>query len=134
MLGLTVAGWVTLGVTALLLIGLIRDLPADVLFLAAVVVLALVGVVAPAHAIITPEEAFAGFANGGMLTVAALFVVAAGLSETGLMDHLADRLFGKVKRERAMLVRLACLLVPVSAFLNNTPIVAIMTPIVIACA
>ena len=132
MLGLTIAGWITLGVTALLLIGLIRDLPADLLFLSAVVVLALVGVVMPAHAIITPEEAFAGFANSGMLTVAALFVVAAGVSETGLMDHLADRLFGRVKRERTMLLRLACLLIPSSAFLNNTPIVAIMTPLVIA--
>lgn len=124
MLGLGVAGWVTLAVVALLLIGLLRDLPADVLFMGAVVLLVL-------FRVITPKEAFSGFANEGMLTVAALFVVAAALAETGLMEHVAERLFGKVTTERAMLVRLALLLIPTSAFLNNTPIVAIMTPVVI---
>lgn len=124
-LGLTVAGWITLAVTALLLIGLIRDLPADVLFMGAVVLLLLFRVV-------DAKTAFGGFANEGMLTVAALFVVAAALSETGLMEHVADRMFGKVQTEGAMLLRLAILLIPTSAFLNNTPIVAIMVPIVIS--
>jgi di/tricarboxylate transporter len=124
-LGLTIAGWITLAVTAILLIGLIRDLPADVLFMGAVVLLLLFRVV-------DAKTAFGGFANEGMLTVAALFVVAAALAETGLMEHIADRMFGKVQTERAMLLRLAALLIPTSAFLNNTPIVAIMTPIVIA--
>lgn len=139
MLGLGFEGAITLAVLALLLIGLVRDMPADALFLGAVVLLALVGVASPRetdgsprYQIIKPDEAFAGFANSGMLTVAALFVVAAALSETGLMDHVADRLFGKVTTERGMLLRLAVLLITTSAFLNNTPIVAIMVPIVVA--
>ena len=66
----------TLAVLVVLLIGLVRDLPTDVLFVGAVVLLAALG-------ILKPEEAFAGFANAGMLTVAALFVVAAALRETG---------------------------------------------------
>jgi di/tricarboxylate transporter len=123
--GLGLNAWITLAVTGLLLYGLIRDKPADVLFLGAVVLLAL-------FRVITPKQAFAGFANEGMLTVAALFVVAAGLGETGLMEHVSDRLFGRVTTERAMLARLAVLLIPLSALLNNTPIVAIMVPIVIA--
>ncbi len=122
MLGLN--AWITLGVLALLLFGLIRDKPADVLFVGAIVLLAL-------FRVITPKDAFGGFANEGMLTVAALFVVAAGLSETGLMEYVADRLFGRVQSETAMLVRLAVMLVTVSAFLNNTPIVAMMVPVVI---
>lgn len=62
---------VTLAVLAGLLYGLIKDKPADLLFVGAVVLLAAFGV-------ISPEEAFAGFANSAMLIVAGLFVVAAG--------------------------------------------------------
>ena len=64
---------VTLAVLAGLLYGLVRDRPADLLFLGAVVLLAVAGV-------ITPDEALSGFANSGVLIVAALFVVAAGLT------------------------------------------------------
>ena len=70
---------VTLAVLAALLYGLVKDKPADVLFVGAVVLLA-------AFRVISPEEAFSGFANSGMLIVAALFVVAAGLRETGVME------------------------------------------------
>jgi di/tricarboxylate transporter len=58
----------------------------------AVVLLAALGVIAPA-------EAFSGFANSGMLIVAALFIVAAGLRETGVMDYVGDRFLGHVETE-----------------------------------
>jgi hypothetical protein len=58
----------TLVVLVGLLYGLIRDKPADVLFVGAVVLLAALGVIASA-------EAYSGFANSGMLIVAALFIV-----------------------------------------------------------
>jgi di/tricarboxylate transporter len=115
---------ITVVVTGLLLAGLIRDMPADALFVGAVVLLA-------AFRVITPGEAFAGFGNSGMLTVAALYVVAAGLRDTGVMDHVADRLLGRVETEGRALVHLALFLIPVSAFLNNTPIVAMMVPVVV---
>ncbi len=64
---------VTLGVVAIVLLGLLKNSwPPDLLFLGAAAVLAVLG-------IITPEQAFSGFSNSGMLTVAFLFVVAAGL-------------------------------------------------------
>jgi di/tricarboxylate transporter len=116
---------VTVVVTGLLLAGLIRDLPADALFVGAVVLLA-------AFRVITPAEAFAGYGNSGMLTVAALYVMAAGLRDTGVMDHVMDRLLGRVETERRALVHLALFLVPISAFLNNTPIVAMMVPVVVS--
>lgn len=116
--------WKTIAVTALLIIGLVRDLPADVLFLAAAVMLALLGV-------ITPAEAFSGFSNEGMLTVAAMFIVAAGLRETGVMDHVGERLFGRVGSERGALARLAAITLPHGIFLNNTPVVALLLPVVI---
>ena len=67
----------TLGVIALVFIALVKNLASpDFLFLGATTLLALLN-------IITPSEAFAGFSNSAMLTVGVLFVVAAGLKETG---------------------------------------------------
>jgi di/tricarboxylate transporter len=115
---------ITLVVLLLLLAGLVRDLPADALFLGALVLLAVTGV-------LTPKDAFAGFANSAVLMVAALFVVAAALGETGVMDYFVDRVFGRIRSETVALLVLAAILVPASAFLNNTPIVAMMVPVVI---
>ena len=78
---------VTLAVLAVLLYGLVKDKPADILFVSAVGLLALFGVV-------SPEEAMSGFANSAMLTVAALFVVAAGLRETGVMEFVGGTVSG----------------------------------------
>ena len=116
---------VTLGVLAGLLYGLVRDKSADVLFMGAVVLLAALGV-------IKPEEAFAGFANAGMLVVAALFVVAASLSETGVMDDLGDRLLGRIETEGKALFLMAVVLIPSALVLNNTPKVALLVPVLIA--
>src|SRR5262249_58389756 len=90
---ITPAMGVTLAVLAALLYGLVKDRPADVLFVGAVVLLAAFGV-------ISPGEAFSGFANAGMLIVAALFVVAAGLRETGVMDYIGER-FLRPRRAQA---------------------------------
>ncbi len=115
----------TLVVLAALLIGLVRDKPADVLFVGAVVILAALGVIAPA-------EAFSGFANSGMLIVAALFIVAAGLRETGVMDYVGDRFLGHVETEAKALFYMAVVLIPSAMVLNNTPKVALLVPVLIA--
>ena len=81
-------GWATLGVTALIVCALIKNwAPADAVFLGATVLLA-------ALKIITPEQAFSGFSNPGVLTIAALFVVAAALRETGVLNYIGDHLLG----------------------------------------
>jgi di/tricarboxylate transporter len=116
---------VTLAVLAGLLYGLIKDKPADVLFVGAVALLAAFGVIAP-------EEAFSGFANSGMLIVAALFVVAAGLRETGVMEYVGDRFLGKVETEGRALLLMAIVLIPSAMVLNNTPKVALLVPVLIA--
>lgn len=121
---MTTDGWITLAITAAALAALARDLAPDLVFMAAAVALTLTGV-------ITPAEAFAGFANAGVLTVGALFVVAAALTETGVMGHVGEWFLGRVATERAGLARLAALVVPLSAVLNNTPIVAMLIPVVI---
>jgi di/tricarboxylate transporter len=117
-----------MGATALvlagLLYGLIKDKPADVLFVGALVVLSALGVIGL-------EDAFAGFANSGMLIVAAMFVVAAGLRETGVMDYVGDRFLGHVNTEARALAYMAALLIPSAMFLNNTPKVALLVPVLI---
>lgn len=116
--------WLTLGVVGLLFAALVKDLaPPDLLFLGAAAVLALCG-------IITPDDAFAGFSNPGMLTVAMLFVVVAGLRETGVLDFLGHHVLGGARSEAGALARLAVVVLPLSAFLNNTPIVAMFLPVV----
>jgi di/tricarboxylate transporter len=117
--------FVTLCVLAALLYGLIKDRPADLLFVGAVVLLAAFGV-------ISPQEAFSGFANSGMLVVAAMFVVAGGLRETGLMDEVGERLLGRVETEGRALLVLAIVLIPSALVLNNTPKVALLVPVLIA--
>lgn len=115
--------WITLGVVLLLFVALLKNLaPPDLLFLGATATLALLG-------IISTEDAFAGFSNSGMLTVAVLFVVAAGLRETGVLDFLGHHVLGRARTEKGVLARLAGVVLPMSAFLNNTPIVAMFMPI-----
>ena len=115
---------VTLAVLAGLLYGLIKDKPADLLFVGAVVLLAAFGVIGPA-------DAFSGFANSGVLIVAALFVVAAGLRETGVMDYIGERFLGRVETEGQALLLMAAVLIPSAMFLNNTPKVALLVPVLI---
>ena len=80
--------------------------------------------------IITPEEALAGFSNTSMLTVGALYVIAAALWETGDLNAAGSWLLRGARPERAVLMRMAGSLPLMSAFLNNTPIVAMFIPIV----
>jgi di/tricarboxylate transporter len=118
------AAAVTLGVIAVALVLMMVNVAApDLVLLGAVVVLAALGVVAPA-------DAFAGFANAGVLTVAALFVVAAGLRETGAVAVFATGVLGRPRTDRGALLRLVPPVVVASAFLNNTTIVAALLPAV----
>lgn len=117
--------WLTIGVTLLVLFALIRERPADLVFTAAIVFLSLCGV-------IKPEEAFSGFISNALLMVAALFVISAGLRETGVVDAIGLKILGPAKTEFAGLLLLTLFAVIASAFMNNTPIVAMMIPVVIS--
>jgi len=117
--------WITVGAVVFILVALVVNLaPVDLLFVGAAAFLAVLG-------IITPDEAFAGFANPGVLTVAVLFVVAAGLRETGVLDYLGRRVLGPAGDTRSATRRLAAVIVPASALMNNTPIVAMFIPTVL---
>jgi di/tricarboxylate transporter len=74
--------------------------------------------------------ALGGFANESMFTVALLFVIAAGLRQTGAVHRLAKPLLGRPDRPRAALARLTLPVAAASGLLNNTPIVAALLPVV----
>lgn len=115
----------TLAVVALALAAMIRELAQpDLVMMAALVLLA-------ASGILEPEEAFVGFSNKAVIAIGALFVVSQGLRSTGALDLMLRYLMG---RESSIMGGLARITAPVaffSAFLNNAPIVAMMTPAVL---
>ena len=76
------------------------------------------------------ERALAGFAHPAVVMIAALFVVAAGLSETGATQTIATRVLGRPTSIVGAQVRLMGPVAALSAFMNNTPIVAMYLPIV----
>lgn len=117
-------GWFTLFVVVMIFIGLAREIAPDVLLLGGAVILTVVGV-------ITPKEAFAGFANEGMITVAALFVVAAALRETGALERIGRVLLGRASTERSVLARMSIIVTTISALMNNTPVVAMLLPVLV---
>ena len=116
--------WFTVGLIGFLFLTLVRGLaPTDVTLLGGTVLLAVVGVIGA-------DDAVRGFSNPGMLTVAALFVVSAGMRETGALDRIGGRLLGKARTERWALARLGPQIVALSAFLNNTAVVAMLISVV----
>ncbi|MBK1690621.1 SLC13 family permease [Ectothiorhodospira mobilis] len=116
------------GLTALVVAGMLAVLTLtraapDLVFLGGVVVLLLAGV-------ITPAEAFSGFANEGVITIAALYVVVAGLRETGGIQWIVHALLGRPRSLRRAQWRLTAPVAFLSAFLNNTPVVGMLIPAV----
>jgi di/tricarboxylate transporter len=84
--------------------------------------------------VLTAKEALAGFSNEGLLTVAAMFVVATGIHASGGVDLLVKHLLGHPAGVRQAQARIVAPIIGLSAFLNNTPVVATMIPAVNAWA
>ena len=83
-----------------------------------------------AAGVLGPADALSGVVNPAVMTVGALFIVAGGLAATGLLAAAGNRLLGPARCERAAMGRMAATVLPASALLNNTPIVAMMIPVV----
>ena len=106
-------------VTAVIL--MIRGRSPDIALLCGLVVVMVFGV-------IDATTAIRGFGNEGLLTIAALFVVAAGMQNTGTIQWLTSLLLRPGVGIRTSLANLCIPTAFVSSFLNNTPIVAVLTP------
>ncbi len=118
--------WVAIAATIFVFLGLQlrRGAPTDLLFLLALIGVTIAGV-------ITPEEAFRGFSNQALLTIAGLLVVAAGLRSSGVLDWVGNKMLGSAETERSAMLRLAPALIASSAFMLNTALVAMAAPVVV---
>lgn len=96
----------------------------DFVLMGGVTVLLLAGVLSPA-------EALSGFSNEGMITVAMLYIVAKGVSQTGAAAWVAGSLLGRPKSIGLAQLRLMLPVAGLSSLVNNTPVVAMMIPAVI---
>ncbi|WP_372720727.1 SLC13 family permease [Immundisolibacter sp.] len=110
-------------VVGIFLLLLVTRWPVEAVFLGGVVVLVGAGV-------LPIDRAFAGFANLGLVTVALLYVVAGGVQETGAIDWLGRALLGTPRGERRALATVAVPAAALSAFMNNTPLMALLIPLV----
>ncbi|MGI9013967.1 MAG: SLC13 family permease [Phycisphaerales bacterium] len=116
-------GWFTLGVIGLVMGALMTNrINTDVAMVGGLTLLMVCGIV-------DPVDAVRGFAHPAVLIIGAMFVVAAGLEETGGMEMLAHRLLGRPKSLPGAQLRLMAPVSFMSACMNTTPIVAIYLPI-----
>ncbi|WNL43206.1 SLC13 family permease [Halomonas sp. PAMB 3264] len=118
--------WIAIGVvlTVFPLMALSRLGP-DIILMGAVVVLLTLGV-------IDPSQALGGFSNSGLFTVAFMYVLVAGIRETGGIDLIIRHVLGTPATERRALSRLVLPVASLSAFLNNTPVMATYIPAVMS--
>jgi len=115
--------WFTLAIVVTVLVMLASTpAPTEVVLLGAMIVLSIAGIV-------SPSQALSGFSSPGVMTVAALYVVVAGLRETGAMSWFSQMVFGRPKSllsAQAKLLGAGSLL---STVINNTPVVAMFIPV-----
>jgi len=112
----------TLGVLLATFVVLLMDrLSADAVFVGGLVVVVTGGV-------IDLEQALRGFGNSTLLALGSLYVVAAGLRETGALDMASHYVLGEERSIRRLLLRMCPSVTVYSAVLNNTPVVAMGIP------
>ncbi len=115
----------TLTVVVLALGLLVREVASpDLVLMAALISLGVSG-------ILTPRETFSGFSNPAVAMVGVLFMLSAAVRETGALDLTVGRLLAPARSVRQGIIRITGPVAALSGFLNNSPIVAMMTPSVI---
>lgn len=121
---MTWQGWLTIAVTIVaFLLNACTRLSPEIVFLAALAILFVTGV-------LNQDDALAGFGNAGMVTVGVLYIVVTGLQHTGGLSWISQKVLGRPKGLTRAMVRLMAPIMGMSAFLNNTPVVAMFIPVV----
>ncbi|NET34125.1 MAG: SLC13 family permease [Cyanothece sp. SIO1E1] len=117
--------FLTLSVLAVTLVCCVGEwLPLDIVAITVAVVLILLGLV-------TPEEGISGFSNAATITVMAMFILSAGVARTGAIQEVKKLLLRwGGKHPTQQILTLGVLAGPVTAFINNTAVVAVFLPIV----
>ncbi|GLC40696.1 Phosphoinositide phosphatase sac1 [Pleodorina starrii] len=116
--------WFTLWATFFSVVPMIRGaVDPDVCLFGGTTVLLLRGV-------ILPRDAFAGLANESIVSIALMMMIAAGLESSGALEFVPELVLGRSRREWVGQLRLHVAVAAVSAVMNNTPLVAVMIPVV----
>ena len=123
-LGFSVHAWITIiTVLAMFSILLFTKVRSDLVFLGAIAVLYLTGV-------LDAKEAFSGFSSTSVIVIGVLFVVVAGLMHTGVLQWIVKNLLGQPDSYKGAVVRLMLPVAALSSFLSNTTVVALFVNIV----
>ena len=122
--GFGVDAWITIvTVMAMFSILLFTKLRSDLVFLGAIAILFLTGV-------LDAKEAFSGFSSTSVIVVGVLFVVVAGLTYTGVLQCVVHFLLGTPGTYSKAVVRLMLPVAALSSFLSNTTVVSLFVGIV----
>lgn len=117
--------WLTLAVLAgAVYLFVTEKLPVDVVALLVLAALLILGLVAPA-------EALSGFSSQATITVAAMFVISAGLQRSGALQGLGEML-ARIRSPWLFALVMMLLIASISGFVNNTAAVAVFLPLVMA--
>ena len=78
--------------------------------------------------VLTPSEILSGLANEQLIVILLLLMIGDTFRQTSILDILFDRIFRKTQTYRGFIAKMFVIIAPLSAFLNNTPLVALMMP------
>lgn len=107
---------------------LMERMPPDIIALGALAILILTG-------ILTTKDALSVFSNPAPITIGAMFIISAALERTGCVEYLGrsiNRFAGK--GQLGLILAVTPVALVISAFMNNTPVVVVLTPVLIALA
>ena len=123
-LGFNLYAWITiLTVLSMFTVLLLTKLRADLVFLGAIAILFVTGV-------LNAKEAFSGFSSTSVVIIGVLFVVVAGLTHTGVLQWIVKNLLGQPESYSKAVIRLMLPVAGLSSFLSNTTVVALFVGIV----
>jgi len=118
------SGWVAFAIVSLTLALLVSNaIPTEISMLIGLTLMLV-------FRIVEPVDALAGFSNPGVAAVAVLFIVAEGVQRTSILLPVFRVLLGKPRWLWEAQIRLMLPVAIISAFLNNTPVVAMMIPVI----
>ncbi|MCG8307165.1 MAG: anion permease [Cytophagales bacterium] len=117
--------WFVIFVVFLIFLLIYKEyLKASVSFLLAVLLFSITG-------ILTPSEVLSGFSNESIASILMLILITTGLRKNFKIESLFDAIFRKAKTYRGFLFRMMSQVAIISSLINNTPVVALMTPYVV---
>ncbi|MGD9329972.1 MAG: SLC13 family permease [Desulfobacterales bacterium] len=119
--------WLVTAILLMTLVLLVSDkAPVDLVALGIMVALTVTGV-------LDPKEAVAGFASPAVITVAAMFLMSRGMIRTGAVGFIGQQVIAMARGNHRLALLMSLLIVAAaSAFINNTPVVVLFIPIMLA--